>query len=798
MAQQTTNVLSPQQYIAARLKSFEDAQKEDKNFHAYPHKFQPTITLSEFMNKFGGLQTNDKLSDSVVSLAGRLMSKRSSGNNLYFYDLKAEGGKIQVLSNKVDYKGSWDVHNLLHRGDLVGIVGFPGKSKTGELSIFPHTLQLLSPCLHYLPTDWYGLKDQETRFRQRYLDLILNDNVRNKFIVRTKIVKYVRNFLDSRNFMEVETPMLNMVAGGASAKPFTTHHNDLNMELFMRIAPELFLKQCVIGGLDRVYELGKSFRNEGIDQRHNPEFTTCEAYAAYFDYHDWMKMTEEMISGMVKEITGDYKITFHPEGSDKQGKVIDFTPPWRRIPMIAGLEEATGEKFPADLTSPEAHQFLVRMIEKHNVKCNPPQTIARLLDKLAERFLEVQCTNPTFLIDHPEVMSPLAKGHRSTPGLTERFELFVDGMELCNSYTELNDPIVQRDRFMSQEKERQTSNDEEAQRLDEPFCVALEYGLPPTGGWGFGIDRMTMFLSDSYTIKEVILFPAMKPLDAVPATEEPSNKNPAPQPEKQQVKQPVASTSAPSGPAVLSEALYLADSYAFEGKAVVLDVRTQGPDVVIILDKTVFHPQGGGQPTDTGSLELYDSGEKATFAVSSVARTPNGELLHKGSFKEGKLKVGDKVAMKVDSDKRMLHTKFHSAGHLLDDAARSLSYKWKNTKSHHFPADAFISYDSADPVDAEKVKKELEAELNKMIAEATPVDVQSVPYDQVRNVCGEEPPAFFPKDQPVRVVRVRGSNGVALPCVGTHVKSLKDIGSVKISKVKVKNNKSVSVFYEVK
>lgn len=307
--------------------------------------------------------------------------------------------------------------------------------------------------------------------------------------------------------------MMNMIAGGAAARPFVTHHNDLNMRLFMRIAPELYLKKLVVGGLNRVYEIGKQFRNEGIDLTHNPEFTTCEFYMAYKDYYDLMEITENMLSGMVYELTnGSYKIKYHADGLDKDPIEIDFTPPFRRIDMIEGLEEMAGLSIPKDLTSAEANQYLKDACLKYEIKCPPPETTARLLDKLVGHFLEETCVNPTFIINHPEIMSPLAKWHRTKPGLTERFELFINKHELANAYTELNDPVVQRQRFADQLKDRQ-SGDDEAMALDETFCTALEYGLPPTAGWGLGIDRLTMLLTDSQNIKEVLLFPAMKPQD---------------------------------------------------------------------------------------------------------------------------------------------------------------------------------------------------------------------------------------------------------------------------------------------
>jgi len=312
-----------------------------------------------------------------------------------------------------------------------------------------------------------------------------------------------------------------MIPGGASAKPFVTHHNELKLDMFMRVAPELYLKQLVIGGMNKVFEIGKNFRNEGIDLTHNPEFTAIEAYWAYADYEDVMKMTEDLISSLVLEVNGSYKLKYHPDTKNFPTKEIeiDFSPPFRRVPMIETLEKTLNVKFPADLNSDKANNFLRNLLQEKNISCTPPQTTARLLDKLVGEYIEPTLTNPGFIINHPQIMSPLAKWHRANPQLTERFELFVAGRELCNAYTELNDPVIQRELFLAQAKDRD-AGDEEAQPIDEAFCTAIEFGLPPTGGWGMGIDRLCMYLTDQSNIKEVILFPAMKPSDMERTTQQ--------------------------------------------------------------------------------------------------------------------------------------------------------------------------------------------------------------------------------------------------------------------------------------
>ncbi|WVW86053.1 lysine-tRNA ligase [Kwoniella bestiolae CBS 10118] len=513
-----------------RIKEIQ-ALRKSQSPNPYPHKFNVSQSVPLFIKEWGvegKIAKGDHVSDvKPISLAGRVMTIRESSSKLIFYDLKADGEKVQVLAqaqNASSLEEFTSSHSRIRRGDIVGVTGIPSRTKMGELSLTISAIQLLSPCLHQLPGR-EGVQDQETRYRKRYLDLIMNPPTRDIFITRSKVVNYIRKFLDNLGFLEVETPMMSLIAGGATAKPFVTHHNDLKLDLFMRIAPELYLKELVVGGLDRVFEIGRVFRNEQIDMTHNPEFSICEFYMAYADMYDLMDMTESMISGLVQYLYGTNKVTFHPQGKGegKKAYTVDFSTPWKRFDMIGELESQLNVKFPPGETlhDENANKFLRELCEKHNVDCSEPKTNARLLDKLVGEFIENQCINPSFIVGHPQVMSPLAKYHRSRPGLCERFEAFMCTKEICNAYTELNDPFDQRDRFEEQVRQKE-AGDDEAQGVDETFLDALEYGLPPTGGWGLGIDRLVMFLTDSANIKEVLLFPAMKPVGA------PSNEAVAP------------------------------------------------------------------------------------------------------------------------------------------------------------------------------------------------------------------------------------------------------------------------------
>jgi lysyl-tRNA synthetase class 2 len=444
----------------------------------------------------------DELEGKEVTVAGRLMSKRGQGK-VVFSDIHDKDGKIQLFL-KIDKVGEENLkqYKSLDLGDWVAATGEVFTTKTGEVSINVNTFELTCKSLKPLPEKWHGLKDPDLRYRQREVDIITNGEVKDTFIKRSKIISAMREFLDTRNFIEVETPILGAIAGGAAAKPFITHHNTLDMDMYLRIATELYLKRLIVAGFEKVYEIGRNFRNEGMSVRHNPEFTAIELYEAYSDYNDMMEITENMVAYICEKINGTTKVTY-------QGTEIDFKPPWRRITMVDAVKEHAGVDFNTIKSNEEA-QAIAK--EKHLEFAKPLDTVTKgeVLNALYEEFGEGNMIQPTFIMDYPVEISPLTKKKRGNPEFTERFEGFVFGRELCNAYSELNDPIVQRQRFEQQANERELGDDE-AYMLDEQFMSALETGMPPTGGMGMGIDRLIMFLTDSASIRDVILFPTMRP-----------------------------------------------------------------------------------------------------------------------------------------------------------------------------------------------------------------------------------------------------------------------------------------------
>lgn len=467
----------------------------DKGINPFGERFDRSHRLQEITDRF------EELENQTVTIAGRLISKRDQGKAC-FANIIDQSGNIQLYA-KIDVLGEDKYKELLELdlGDIVGVTGKVFKTHRGQITVQIEAYKILAKALRQLPEKWHGLKDTDLRYRQRYLDLIVNPEVMVTFLKRSKMISTIRRILDGAGFTEVETPVLSVVAGGGHARPFQTHHNTLDLDLTMRIALELYHKRLIVGGFDRVYEIGHCFRNEGIDTKHNPEFTMLELYQSYADYKVMMEITEKIICETAIAVCGTTQISY-------QGTPIDLTPPWPRISIVEAIKKYTG----IDWLQINSDQDAVAAAVKLGIKIDPKSTKGMVLDEICSEFVEPKLIQPTFLIDYPIEISPLAKKMVENPELTYRFELFIFGREMANAFSELNDPVDQRERFMEQAKEKAKGN-EEAMVWDEDFLIALEHGMPPTGGMGMGIDRLVMLLTDSASIRDVILFPLMRPVD---------------------------------------------------------------------------------------------------------------------------------------------------------------------------------------------------------------------------------------------------------------------------------------------
>lgn len=469
---------------------------EEHGWKPFGYRFLYTHRAADIAAQFDELSEKE----TKVKMAGRIMAIRGHGKTC-FMDMQDKTGRIQVYVRKdVIGEENYALIKLMDIGDTVGITGTAFRTHMGELSIKANSVEMLSKSLRPLPEKWHGLKDVETRYRQRYVDLIVNPEVRDTFVKRSQIIRSVREVLDSHDFLEVETPILNTIAGGAAARPFISYHNALDMQVYMRIAPELYLKRLIVGGMDRVYEMGRVFRNEGIDNRHNPEFTSVEIYQAFADYRDMMDLTEEVVVKTAEKVLGTTTINY-------EGTTIELASPWKRMSMIEAVKEYSGKDF-TNVTDLEEARAIAKEL---NVAVEPSFGIGKIINACFEEYVEDKLIQPTFITGHPKEISPLAKSNPENPEITDRFEAYIYGREICNGFTELNDPIDQKERFLKQVEER-ANGDEEANMMDEDFVNALEYGLPPTGGLGIGIDRLVMFLTNSSTIRDVLFFPTMKPL----------------------------------------------------------------------------------------------------------------------------------------------------------------------------------------------------------------------------------------------------------------------------------------------
>ncbi len=481
-----------------RIEEVEELRK--MGIEPYPYRFEKTHTTMDVRRKYEEtLKVGEVKEDEKLSVAGRVMSIRHHGKSSFFH-IKDSTGRVQIYINKqaVGDEKFKVFKKYVNIGDVVGIKGFPFKSRTGELTVFAEDFRILSKALRTLPEKWHGLKDKEIIYRQRYVEMIINDSALERFKKRFEVIKLIRDFLDSKGFIEVETPILHYVTGGAAAKPFITHLNVYDIDMYLRIAPELYLKRLIVGGFEKIYEIGKNFRNEGVSYKHNPEFTTLELYQAYADYTDIMNLTEELITFIIEKTCGNLKIEY-------QGVEIDFSRPWKRIDMRDFIKERLGVDIVED-----PDDVLLKKLEEKGVE-PAIKTRGHLIEKLWD-LVEDEIVNPTFLLNHPVEISPLAKRHRDDPRVTERFELIIFGREIANAFSELNDPVDQMKRFEEQARLRE-AGDEEAHMMDRDFVRALEYGMPPVGGLGLGIDRLIMFVTNSPSIRDVIPFPLVRPIE---------------------------------------------------------------------------------------------------------------------------------------------------------------------------------------------------------------------------------------------------------------------------------------------
>jgi len=467
-----------------------------KGIDPFGQKFERAQYADAILNNF------EQFEDKQVSLAGRVMSKREHGK-ASFAHIQDISGRIQFYIRQDDVgEDMYSIFNILDIGDLVGVEGSVFKTRRGEVTIKVSNLKMLSKSLQPLPEKWHGLKDVDLRYRKRYIDLIVNPDVRQVFVKRSKIIKAMRQFLDTKGFLEVETPTMHTIAGGAAARPFVTHHNALDIDLYMRIALELHLKRLLVGGMEQVYEIGRVFRNEGISTKHNPEFTMLELYQAYSDYHDMMDLTEQMISYIAQETLGTQTITY-------QGEEINLAPPWNRVTMVEAIKEYAEIDF--DIVTKQEEVDAV--IDKLDLQVDKGTSRGKVINEVFETYVEPHLMQPTFIMDYPIEVSPLAKKKKDDPNFTYRFEAFIYCRELANAFSELNDPIDQKERFLGQVAERE-AGDSEAHMMDEDYVDALEIGMPPAGGLGVGIDRLVMLLTDAPSIRDVILFPTMRPKDS--------------------------------------------------------------------------------------------------------------------------------------------------------------------------------------------------------------------------------------------------------------------------------------------
>lgn len=718
-----------------------------------------------------------------VTIRGRLMTLREHGR-LAFANIKDFTGTLQVcFMEQVLGKEEYKLLRKLDMGDFIGCTGELFMTKHGQLTVMIKDWQFLSKALRPLPEKWHGIQDQEVKYRQRYLDLIMNDETMSRFLLRTRFIDETRNFLNGHQFLEVETPVLASIASGATARPFFTHHNALDIDVHLRIAPELYLKRCIAGGFERVYEFAKCFRNEGMDPSHLQEFTMLEYYGAYWNYEDNMNFTEQMLVTVIKKLFGTLKIKVHSrDGNDTE---VDFSAPWPRLDFGDLIKKDSGIDIYKVYEDADA---LRAEIKKKNIQIDEVETMGfgNLCDALYKKVSRPKLIDPCFVINHPASTKPLARRSDANPRVCETFQLLVNTWEVVNAYSELVDPEDQRHRFTDQAGAK-AGGDQDALEFDNDYLTCMEHGMPPISGFGMGIDRIVTLLTGQDNLRDVVLFPLMRPSDEDMKAEKKMIEK-AKEKAKKEGKLPANRDLSKFLEEPLTTLLYWEDFECTNFKSTVEEVSEKEGRTVLILKETAFYPQGGGQPYDQGTLKS----KSGTFAVEEV-RFVDRKVQHIGHFEKGSFKVGEKVEGHIDEERRLHLARIHSAGHIVDMAMKELELGWIQGKGYHFPEGPYDEYEgSLEGHDKEQLKAAFEKKANELLKKVPPVEVKLLTKKEMEKVCDSVPE--YLSDKKKGRVMMYADYGMA--CGGTPVKDSKKIGHITIRKIKQEGG-HIRVGYDV-
>lgn len=735
----------------------------------YPARFEASHTIADLTalatKKLRTVEEINEKPKAQVTVRGRLMTLREHGR-LAFANLKDASGTVQIcFMENVLGKENYKLLRKLDMGDFVGCSGELFMTQHGQLTVLIRDWTFLGKTLRPLPEKWHGIQDQEAKYRQRYLDLTMSDETMQRFLVRTRLIDAIRTYLNQNAFIEVETPVLASVASGATARPFTTHHNALDIDVYLRIAPELYLKRLIAGGFERVYEFARCFRNEGMDPSHLQEFTMLEYYGAYWNYEDNMRFTEEMLTHVIQELFGTLKIKL--QSRDGKEVTVDFKAPWPRLDFGELILRDSGIDIYAVSENADTLRAEIRK-KKIAIEEMDSMGYGNLCDALYKKVSRPKLIDPCFVINHPASTKPLARRSDANPKVCETFQLLVNTWEVINAYSEIVDPVDQRARFEEQAK-AQAHGDQDAMSTDEDYLTCMEHGMPPISGWGMGIDRFVTLLTSQDNLRDVVLFPLMRPSSAQPSV-----------PPAAKLSQKITEPK--------TRLLYMEDMQKLDFATTVERVEKQDDKDVVILPETYFYAQGGGQPFDQGTL----TSKSASFQVEDV-RFVDGEVKHIGHFTKGAFKPGDSVHGDINPERRALHSRLHSAGHVVDLALKALKIDWIPGKGYHFPDGPYVEYEgSLDGVDRDALKAGLEKECNKIVSKSTPTQIKFMPKEKMHEICGHVPD-YLPAGKPARVV-LYGTHGI--PCGGTHVANLQDIRPITIRKIKAEAGR-IRVGYDV-